>query len=137
MNKLAFLFFGGVFGFTLSRVDASNYDLIYEMFTGRNLKLTWVILTAIIIGSLGMKLLFARGGRSLSGKPIKVSEKPLNKSTVIGGMIFGIGWAVSGACPGTVLAQIGEGKVLGFFTFAGMLFGTYLYALMMERRSSL
>ena len=137
MRNFAFLGFGGVFGFALSRVDASNYDLIFNMFTGENLKLAWVIMTAIVIAFAGMRLLSAMGGKGLDGQAIKVSQKPLNKFTVVGGMIFGMGWAIAGACPGTVLAQIGEGKVLGLFTFAGMVVGTYLYAVMVEKYPSL
>jgi len=137
MRNLAFLLFGAIFGFTLSRVDASNYDLIFDMFTGQNLKLAFVIGTAIVTAFIGMRLLAAMGNRTIEGQIIKVNKKPLNKFNAIGGMIFGIGWAVFGACPGTVLAQIGEGKVLGLFTFAGIVFGTYLFALLVEHFPSL
>lgn len=131
-KKLAFLFFGMIFGFTLSRVGASDYNLIYDMFTGVNLKLALVISTAIVTAFVGMRILFAMGGRSLGGQAISVSKKPLSRFNAIGGAIFGIGWAMSGACPGTVLAQLGEGKLLGAATFIGMLLGTYVYAVLME-----
>lgn len=133
LRNIAFLGFGGIFGFALSRVEASNYDLIFNMFTGENLKLAWVILTAIVTAFIGIKVLFLTGGNGFNGQPIEVKKKSLSKFNIIGGMIFGIGWAISGACPGTVLAQIGEGKVFGFFTFAGMVYGTYLYALAVEK----
>jgi uncharacterized membrane protein YedE/YeeE len=84
-----------------------------------------------------MRLLFAMGGKGLGGQPITVHQKPLSKFAVVGAMLFGIGWAISGACPGTVLAQIGEGKILGLFTFAGMVFGTFLYAMLVESFPSL
>ena len=73
------------------------------------------------------------GNKDVKGKEIKIIRKPLNKYTIIGGILFGIGWAVSGACPGTVLAQIGEGKVLGLVTFFGMLVGTYIYVRIAEK----
>jgi len=136
-RKLAFLMFGLVFGFTLSRVGASDYNLIYEMFTGKNLKLAFVICTAIITGFTGLRVLFALGGKDYKGQAITVKQKPLNKFNVLGGIIFGLGWAISGACPGTVLAQIGEGKVLGLFSFAGMVLGTYLFAMAFEKFPSL
>lgn len=125
------------FGFALSRSGASDYNFIYYMFTGENLKLALLMGTAIVVGAIGMIALKALGNKDITGKEIVISKKPLNTYTVIGGILFGIGWAVSGACPGTVLAQIGEGKILGLLTFAGLLFGTYVYALMAENNPKL
>lgn len=130
VKKTGYLLTGIFFGFTLSRSGASDYNFIYHMFTGENLKLALLMGTAIVVGAIGMMVLKALGNKDIRGREIKINRKPLNKHTVIGGILFGVGWAVSGACPGTVLAQIGEGKVLGLFAFLGMLFGTYLYALM-------
>lgn len=132
-NRPGYLLTGIFFGFALSRSGASDYNLIYQMFTGENLKLALLMSTAIVVGAIGMMLLKVMGNKDIRGKAIEINRKPLNRYTVIGGVLFGIGWAVSGACPGTVLAQIGEGKVLGLFTFLGMIFGTYLYALMAEK----
>lgn len=129
-KKTGFLLAGIFFGFVLGRSGASDYNYIYYMFTGENLKLALLMGTAIVVGAIGMKVLKALGNKDIRGEEIAINRKPLNKNTVIGGILFGVGWAVSGACPGTVLVQIGEGKVLGLFTFLGMLFGTYLYALM-------
>ena len=136
-KKIAFLCFGLVFGFTLSRVGASDYNLIYRMFTGEDLKLAFVIGSAIITAAIGMKVLMALGGKTIDGQPVKVSKKALNKNNAIGGALFGIGWGISGACPGTVLAQIGEGKLLGIASLIGMVAGTYLFALLAEKNKNL
>ena len=133
-KKLGLLLFGIVFGFTLSRVGASNYDLIVGMFTGRDLTLAWVMITAIIIGGLGMQVLKRYTQPVKSGEALKISHKKLGRFSLIGAAIFGVGWGISGACPGTVLAQLGEGKIYGLFTFLGMIGGTYLYALIKENR---
>jgi uncharacterized membrane protein YedE/YeeE len=133
-RKLAYLGCGVFFGFSLSRVGASDYDLIYGMLSGTDLKLAWVILTAIIIAYGGMRWLHFRGDRGYRGQVITVTKKPLTWLTPVGGIMFGIGWAMSGACPGTVLAQIGEGKILGLFTMAGIVGGTYIYAWLVEKR---
>ena len=133
MKKLSFLLFGMYFGFFLSRVGASNFQVIHEMFTGENLHLAGVILTAILVGHLGMKFLQIRGKQTKDGNPLQIKQKKLNRLSYIGAAIFGAGWALAGACPGTVLAQIGEGKVLGLFTLAGMLTGTYLYGYILYR----
>ena len=132
-SKLIFLLFGIYFGFVLSRVEASDFNLIYGMFTGADLKLAWVIITAIVVGCLGMRLLYALGNRTSGGQQVKVSLKPLRRMNIAGGLVFGLGWGLSGACPGTVLAQLGEGKVLAVFTVAGLIMGTYLFAVMKER----
>ena len=133
-KKIGLLFAGVFFGFALSRSGASDYDFIHQMFTGENLKLAFLMATAIVTGGIGMLLLKRAGNKDISGKQIQINKKPLNRNTVIGGALFGLGWAVTGACPGTVLAQLGEGKWLGLFTFLGMVFGTYLYALLADKK---
>ena len=136
-KKIAFLAFGLVFGFSLSRVGASNFDMIYHMFTGENLALIGVMAIAIAIGWLGMRLLKLTGPLARNGERITVRTKTLGRWSWAGALLFGLGWGISGACPGTVLAQVGEGKVLGVFTFLGMIGGTYLYALLKERATDL
>lgn len=136
-RKIGYLLAGVFFGFTLSRSGASDYNYIYHMFTGENLKLALLMVTAITVGAIGMILLKALGNKDVQKKEIKINRKPLNKYTVIGGILFGTGWAVTGACPGTVLAQIGEGKVLGLVTFLGMLSGTFVYARIAEKNPKL
>ncbi len=124
---------GLFFGFALSRSGATEYDLIHQMFTGQNLKIVYLMGTAVAIGALGMRILKVTGNRTITGQEIKVHQKPLRWGNIAGGIVFGTGWALSGACPGTVLGQVGEGKVLALFTVAGLVAGTYLYSLMVER----
>ncbi len=134
-KNLQYMIFGTIFGFVLSRVGASDYDLIFKMFTAEDLKLAYVIITAILTAGVSMRVLARLGMKGRGGAPINVSKKPLQmKKNIIGGTIFGLGWAISGACPGTVLAQVGEGKLLGLVTMFGMILGTFLYAVMAERQ---
>ena len=132
-KKIGYLLIGIFFGFVLSRSGASDYNFIHDMFTGENLKLALLMGTAIVTGAIGMLLLKLFGNKDVTGKEIKINRKPLKKNTALGGILFGIGWAVTGACPGTVLAQIGEGKMLGLFSMLGMVCGTFLYALIVEK----
>lgn len=138
-GKLGFLGFGILFGFALSRVGAGEFDLIFKMFTGEELKLAWVILVAIFVAHLGMRFLASKKMklRTKSGAPIDISHKKLGQWSLLGAVLFGIGWGISGACPGTVLAQVGEGKLLGVFTMAGMIVGTYFYALLKEKNPNI
>ena len=132
-KNLSFLGFGMLFGFALSRVRASDYNYIYNMFTGTDLTLALVIVSAIIVGAVGMRLLAMNQYRGFRGQPIEVNKKELTKYTALGGAIFGIGWGMSGACPGTLMAQIGEGSLMGLVTLTGAILGTYAYAMLKER----
>jgi len=136
-KKIGFLGFGMFFGFVLSRVGASDFNLIFGMFTGRDLKLVWVIIMAIIVGAIGMQILKKTKMPMRNGEALKISHKKLGRFSLIGAAIFGLGWGISGACPGTVLAQLGEGKIFGLFTFLGMICGTYIYARLKEKHSDL
>jgi len=132
-KNLSFLGFGMLFGFALSRVRASDYNYIYNMFTGTDLTLALVIVSAIIVGAVGMRLLAMNQYRGFRGQAIEVNKKALTKYTALGGMIFGIGWGMSGACPGTLMAQIGEGSIMGIVTLSGAILGTYAYAMLKEK----
>jgi uncharacterized membrane protein YedE/YeeE len=137
VKKIGYLLAGIFFGFVLSRSGASDYNFIHWMFTFENMKLALLMGTAIVTGAVGMQIIRLSGNKDVKGKEINLNRKPLNKFTVIGGAVFGLGWAVTGACPGTVLAQLGEGKLLGLFTFLGMIFGTFIYALIAEKNNEL
>jgi len=133
VKKLGYLLAGVFFGFTLSRSGASEYNYIYYMFTGENFKLAFLMATAIVTGAIGLAVLKWSGNKDINGQEIKISKKPLNQYTIVGGILFGIGWAISGACPGTALVQIGEGKIIGLFTVFGIVCGTYIYALLVQK----
>jgi len=130
MKKYILLFFGIVFGFILSRAGATTYDYYAKLFLFQDLQLLWVIMTAGGVGIVGILLFKALKARSLFGKkPIDFQGKQYIKTLIPGSVIFGLGWGLAGACPGTVLAMLGEGKLGALFTIAGVLLGTYLYGL--------
>ncbi|NOZ68789.1 MAG: YeeE/YedE family protein [Deferribacteres bacterium] len=132
-----FLFPGMIFGFLLSRAGFSDYDLFMDMFLFTNLKLVWTMFTAIGVAMLSMYLIRKFRARSLTGEPVRIKIKSLHRGTLAGGLIFGVGWGMSGACPGTVLAQLGEGKIPAAFTFSGIVFGIYLFAILYPRLKKL
>ncbi len=126
-SRLRFIFWGTAFGFMLSRARATDYDAISGMFAGTNLHLLLVIGGAIAVGALSYRVVvYLRARRS---RPTDLGVRtPITLRGMAGAAIFGIGWGLSGTCPGTGFAQIGEGKGLALFTVAGMLLGTYLQA---------
>ncbi len=117
--------FGLIFGFLLSRVGATDYDAISGMFALTDLHLVGVIGLAIAVAAAGFALfrrfdVHARGGAQLA-----LAQKPYTPGVVWGGLMFGVGWALAGTCPGTALAQIGEGRLAGVVTFTGIVIGAY------------
>lgn len=123
-----FVAFGAVFGFLLSRAGATTFDFYAQLFLFLNLQLLWVMATAGAVGILGTVLLKRLQARVwMTGEPLSFRGKPMRRSLIAGALLFGIGWGLSGACPGTAPAMLGEGKLLAGFTLLGILFGTYLY----------
>lgn len=129
---LLYLVLGTVFGFALSRSGAADYDYIQAMFLFENLQLYGIIGTAVVLTAPGLWLI-QRRGRTLGGAPIAVDLKGLNRGTVVGGLLFGVGWSIAGMCPGPILVNIGEGKLYALAALAGALTGAGLFGALYER----
>lgn len=129
----SFLLFGTAFGFLLSRAGATTFDFYAKLFLLRDFQLLWVIATAAVVGATGVLLFKRLRARSLDGQPLSYDGKPMRRGLVIGALLFGIGWGLSGSCPGTAPAMLGEGKLLAGFTMLGILLGTYLYGRLHDR----
>lgn len=129
-----FLPFGVVFGFLLSRAGATTYDFYAGLFLFQDLQLLWVIVSAASVGALGVAVLKRVHPRTLiQQQPISFVGKSYRSTLVPGSVLFGMGWGLAGACPGTVLAMLGEGKLGAVFTISGILLGTYLYGAVQSR----
>jgi hypothetical protein len=131
-----YVLFGLLFGFVLSRAGATSYDAIVGMFRLTDLHLFGVIGAAVAVSAVGFQL-FRRGlWRTRESQPPALAPKPMTPAVIWGGLLFGAGWAIAGTCPGTALAQVGEGHLAGLFTFAGILLGAYLHP-MLSRSSGI
>lgn len=129
--KYAFVLFGAVFGFLVSRAGATTFDFYAKLFLFQDMQLLWVIGTAVVVGVAGVAILKASGARALlTGDALVYEVKPMGKGVVPGALIFGVGWGLAGACPGTAPAMLGEGKLAAGFIIIGILLGTYLYGLL-------
>jgi len=126
---------GTMFGLLLSRSGAADYDYIQAMFRLENVQLFGIIGTAIAVTAPGLWLL-QRRGRTLTGAPLVVTRKPLHPGNVVGGVLFGVGWSITGMCPGPILVNIGEGKVYAVSALAGALVGASLFSSLYERLSA-
>ena len=112
---LELLAFGALLGGAVSAAGFTDYGELHRMFTFAEPRLLLTFGGAILLAGIGFAL-HCRG----AGMPIR----PLVRGTVPGAVLFGAGWAISGGCPGAVLAQIGEGKLAALVTFAAILAGT-------------
>jgi uncharacterized protein len=129
---LFYLLLGTVFGFILSRSGAADYNYIQGMFLFEEFQLYGIIGTGVVLTAAGLAVL-KRRGRTLRGTRLEIELKPLNRGTAVGGLLFGIGWSLTGMCPGPILVNIGEGKVYALAAMAGALTGAALFGIVYER----
>jgi uncharacterized protein len=125
---IPYLIFGALFGYFLSKARATDYDTIEDMFLFRDPQLYGVIGVAIVTVVLGLFILKRWGKPTSSGEELDWKPLEFEPNRLIGAFIFGIGWALAGTCPGTALAQIGEGKVVALFTVAGIFIGVWAFS---------
>lgn len=121
MKNASFVLFGATFGFLLSRTRATDFDAIAGMFRLTDLHLFGVMGVAIATAAIGLAI--ARRAGAIA----PIAKKPMSRGIFAGGLVFGAGWALSGACPGTALTQIGEGKLYALATVAGIVAGTWTW----------
>lgn len=129
---VAYVFLGLVFGFVLSRSGAADYDFIQAMFLFESIQLYGIIGTAVVLTAPGLWAI-QRHGRTVLGRPIVVELKPLNRGSIAGGVMFGVGWSITGMCPGPMLVNIGEGKIYALAALAGALAGAALFGSLYQR----
>lgn len=129
-----YLAFGTAFGWVLSRSGAADYDTIQGMFLLDRFQLYGIIGTAVAVTAPGLWLL-KRRGRTLTGAPLRVRPKPRHPGNVVGGILFGVGWSITGMCPGPILVNLGEGKLYALGALAGVLVGAGAFGVLYERLS--
>ena len=128
MKFIKFLLLGIVFGIVMIKSEAVSWYRIQEMFRFQAFHMYGIIGTAVTLGVAGVALIKKFRMRDFSGNPIMFNPK--EKSVLrylIGGTIFGLGWALSGACPGPMVVNIGYGYWAMAVVFFFALVGTYLY----------
>jgi uncharacterized membrane protein YedE/YeeE len=128
MKNLKYLFLGTVFGIILCKVQAVSWWRMQEMFRFEGFHMYGLFATAIPTGMISVWLIKKFKIKTLSGEPIVILKKKFNWGYVIGGLLFGVGWAFSGACPGPLLALIGAGNTVVIVVFISALAGTWVYS---------
>ena len=130
--SLVYIVLGAAFGFVLSRSGAADYNYIQAMFLFEHIQLYGIIGTAVVVGVPGIWLL-KRRGRTITGAPLVVQPKPLHAGNAVGGVLFGVGWSITGVCPGPMLVNIGEGKLYALAALAGGLVGAAILGALYPR----
>jgi uncharacterized membrane protein YedE/YeeE len=128
MKLIKFLILGTLFGIVMAKSEAFSWFRIQEMFRFQSFHMYGIIGTAVTLGVIGVALIKKFNLRDIKGNPITFFPK--EKSIVrylIGGTIFGLGWALSGACPGPMVVNIGYGYLSMIVVFLFAIIGTYLY----------
>lgn len=133
---LLYLALGTVFGFILSRSGAADYDFIQAMFLLESFQLYGIMGTAVALTAAGLWVL-KRRGRTASGQSLQIELKPLNRGTIAGSVLFGIGWSLAGMCPGPIFVNIGEGKIYALAALAGAVTGAAAFGISYERLQDL
>lgn len=128
LSNLMVLLMGVYLGILFSKSEVANWQRIHDMFRFREAHMYLIIATAILVAMISMQLIKRFHIKTLEGKPIRYEPKAYHKGVIIGGMLFGAGWAITGACPGPIYAQIGGGEWMALFTFGGALLGMFAYA---------
>ena len=128
MRTILYFIIGILFGITLFKSEAASWFRIYEMFQFKSFHMYGIIGSALVLGIVITQSIKRFGIKSFYGQPIVIAEKEkMLKSNLYGGIVFGIGWALVGACPGPIFVLLGAGylPVLVLFFFATL--GTFVY----------
>ncbi|RMG55817.1 MAG: YeeE/YedE family protein [Bacteroidetes bacterium] len=125
---LSFLIIGIVFGITMTKSEAISWYRIQEMFRFQAFHMYGIIGTAVFLGAISVALIKRLGIRDLRGNPITFNDKQMSiPRYLFGGFIFGLGWALSGACPGPMYTLLGNGMLVFIVVIGSAILGTLAY----------
>lgn len=134
MKYLKFLFVGIFFGIVMTKSEAISWFRIYEMFRFESFHMYGIIGTAVVLGVIVTAIIKRSHLNNLQGEEIRINDKKMSiPRYLIGGTIFGLGWAMTGACPGPMFTLLGHGIWSILIVIVSAIFGTYLYGLFRDQ----
>ncbi|WP_232826777.1 DUF6691 family protein [Cognataquiflexum aquatile] len=122
-----YLIIGVGFGIIFIKAEIVSWFRIQEMFRLQSFFMYGVIGSAIVVGALSIQVIKWFNIKTIKGDKIIITDKEFRKGQIIGGFIFGLGWALTGACPGPLFAQIGSGFTVILVTLISAVAGTWVY----------
>lgn len=132
-HNLKYLIVGILFGIVFVKAEIISWFRIQEMFRLQSFHMYGVIGSAVAVGALSVWLIKKFNIKTIYGEAIEFHPKTFNKGQVIGGVLFGFGWALTGACPGPLFAQIGTGATVIVITLLSAIAGTWMYGYFKEK----
>jgi uncharacterized membrane protein YedE/YeeE len=132
-HNLKYMVAGILFGIILVKAEVISWFRIQEMFRLQSFHMYGVIGSAVAVGVISVFLIKKFKIKTIYGEPIEFISKKINKGNIIGGLIFGFGWALTGACPGPLFAQIGMGSTVIIVTLLSAIAGTWVYGYMRDK----
>jgi uncharacterized protein len=130
--NLKYLVAGIAFGIILVKAEVISWFRIQEMFRLQSFHMFGVIGSAVAVGMLSAWIIKKYKIKSIYGEPIEIPRKKFSQGQVYGGLIFGFGWALTGACPGPLFAQIGTGATVIIVSLLSAVAGTWVYGKIRE-----
>ncbi len=133
VSNIKYLAMGMLFGIIAVKSEIISWYRIQEMFRLQSFHMYGVIGTAVVTGALSVWVLKKFNIKTIQGEEVIIHKKNFHWGNVIGGLIFGLGWALTGACPGPLFAQIGSGSLVITVTLLSAVAGTFVYGLFQEK----
>jgi uncharacterized membrane protein YedE/YeeE len=133
IHNIKYLFAGIIFGIILVKSQVISWFRIQEMFRLQSFHMYGVLGSAVAVGMISVWLIKKFRIKTIYGEPIVFVNKKFNKGNIYGGLLFGFGWAITGACPGPLYAQIGSGFTIVIVTLMSAIAGTWVYGRVQEK----
>ncbi len=133
VGKLKYVFLGLFLGMLFVKAEIISWFRIQEMFRFQSFHMYGIIGSAVIVAATSVYLLKKFKVKTIQGEDIVIAPKKFNKGQIIGGLLFGIGWAITGACPGPLFAQVGAGFGVAIVTLLSAILGTFVYGLLRDK----
>jgi uncharacterized protein len=126
-HKLKYAAVGIMFGIVFVKAEIISWFRIQEMFRLESFHMYGVIGSAVVVGAISVWLIKKFNVKTIYGEEITFHPKTFNKGQIYGGLLFGLGWAITGACPGPLFAQVGTGATVILITVLAAIAGTWVY----------
>ena len=128
-----YLIVGVLFGIVFVKAEIVSWYRIQEMFRLQSFHMYGIIGSAVAVALVSVLVIRKFNVRTIYGEPIEFHPKKFSKGNIYGGLLFGFGWALTGACPGPLFAQIGTGALVVIVTLVSAIAGTWVYGALRER----
>ena len=132
-SNLKYIAVGIFFGIVFVKAEIVSWFRIQEMFRLASFHMYGVIGTAVVVATISTLIIKQFKIKTIQGEEVIFSERPFNKGNIIGGLCFGLGWAMTGACPGPMYGLIGSGFPVFIIALLSAVAGTYVYGLLQNK----